>query len=49
MNNGATIDIWVVLTESGEYVVAKDEDTVSDLAEDEFGEDDSRRYVLLKA
>jgi hypothetical protein len=36
------------MNESGEYVVATDEETASDRAEEELNEDESRRYVTLK-
>ena len=41
------IEVWIVMNESGEYVVAGDEQAVTDLANDEFGEDAEVRYVTL--
>jgi hypothetical protein len=42
------IKVWIVMNESGEYVVASDEETASDRAEEELNEDEPRRYVILK-
>jgi hypothetical protein len=42
------IEVWIVMNQAGEYVVASDEGTASDLAEDEWGEDGERRYVKLE-
>jgi hypothetical protein len=42
------IEIHVMMTDSGEYVVAKDEETVSELAELELDEDEAQRHVKLK-
>jgi len=42
------IEVRIVLNESGEYVVACDEETVEELAERYLNEDETRRYVTLK-
>lgn len=41
------VEVWIVMNESGEYVVAGDEETASERAE-ELGEDEALRFVKLK-
>jgi hypothetical protein len=42
------IEVRIVMNESGEYVVACDEETADELADSELNEDETRRYVTLK-
>jgi hypothetical protein len=42
------IEVWIVMNEFGQYVVADDEETVSERADEMFDEDETRRYVTLK-
>ncbi|MFH1340316.1 MAG: hypothetical protein ABIL01_03735 [Pseudomonadota bacterium] len=42
------IDVWIVMDESGHYVVAEDEDTVYERASGELNEDQPQRYIRLK-
>ena len=42
------IEVRIIMSESGEYVVARDEETVDDLAEQDLSADETRRYVTLK-
>ena len=42
------IEVWIVMNESGDYVVARDEETAEELAECDLNEDETRRYVTLK-
>jgi hypothetical protein len=43
-----TIEVWIVMNESGDYVAARDEEIVDELAERDLNEDETRRYVTLK-
>ena len=47
-NSKNTIDVWVVVNESGAFVVADNEDIAAELADQEFGEDEDVRSVRLK-
>jgi hypothetical protein len=42
------IEVRIVMSESGDYVVARDEETADDLAEQDLSADETRRYVTLK-
>jgi hypothetical protein len=42
------IEVQIVMNESGEYVVASDEETVNELADCDLNEDETRRYITLK-
>jgi hypothetical protein len=42
------IEVRIVMSTSGEYVVAADEDTADELADRDLNEDETRRYVTLK-
>lgn len=42
------IDVYIMMDESGSYVVAADEDTVAELADAELNEDELHRFVSLK-
>jgi hypothetical protein len=46
-DNRLPVEVWIVLTDSGEYVVATDEDHASELADADFSDDEPRRYVRL--
>ena len=43
-----SIEIWIVMNQSGEFVVADDEEVAAELAESEFSEDEEIRSVKLK-
>jgi hypothetical protein len=42
------IEVWIVISQDGKYVVAGDEETASELAEGEWGDDIECRYVRLE-
>ena len=42
------VEVWIVMNETGEYVVAADVDTASDYADQEWAEEVDRRYVKLE-
>ena len=49
MNNPKyPVEVWIVMNEAGEYVVASDEDTASERADLEWGEEADRLYVKLE-
>jgi hypothetical protein len=48
MADRTSIDIWVMMDESGRYVVAANEDDLGDLADSELDEDEDHRCVHLK-
>jgi hypothetical protein len=47
MTERRTIDIYIVMDESGAFVVADDLDVAAELAEEELGEDADVRQVAL--
>ena len=42
------IEVWIVMNNVGEYVVASDESTASDLADQELDEEAPRRHIKLE-
>ena len=42
------VEVWIVMNDSGDYVVAADEAAASELADAEWDENAERRYVVLK-
>lgn len=48
MNAKQTIDVYIVMNESGAIVMADDGDIAADLAEQEFDENEDMRSVRLK-
>ena len=42
------IEVWIVMNDVGEYIVASDERTASDLADQELDEVAPRRFVKLE-
>jgi hypothetical protein len=47
MTDRRTIDIYIVMDESGAFVVAEDPDVAAERAEEELGEDADVRQVAL--
>ncbi len=43
-----TIDVWVVMNESGAFVVDEDADAAADRAEEEFGEGEDVSVSTIK-
>jgi hypothetical protein len=42
------VEVWIVMSESGKYVVADAEELASDRADAEINENETRRYVNLR-
>jgi hypothetical protein len=42
------IEVCIIMDESGDYVVAADEDSVAQLADAELNEDELHRFITLK-
>ena len=42
------LEVWLVCDESGDYVVAKDQDEAAELFENEVGGTQARRQVCVK-